>query len=122
MLKGQFRPLSLERLIRCLVALGQSVTIEVKPPSGRNTPRRDRALVRNWRKQGMPIEPLAIAEGQWYATADGEVRKVVKIGVNDVTYVLRTSSSGREQPREGEETVVSVVTFAADVDRVVDCD
>jgi predicted XRE-type DNA-binding protein len=36
MLKGQFRPLSLERLIRCLVALGQSVTIEVKPPSGRN--------------------------------------------------------------------------------------
>jgi predicted XRE-type DNA-binding protein len=36
MLKGQFRPLSLERLIRCLVALGQSVTIEVKPPAGRN--------------------------------------------------------------------------------------
>ncbi len=71
----------------------------------------------------MPIEPHAIAEGQCYATADGEVRKVVKIGVNDVTYVLRTSSSGRGQPREeGEETVVSVVTFAADVDRVVDCD
>jgi predicted XRE-type DNA-binding protein len=35
MLKGQFRPLSLERLIRCLVALGQSVTIEVTRPSGK---------------------------------------------------------------------------------------
>ena len=29
MLKGQFRPLSLERLLRCLTALGQSVTLEV---------------------------------------------------------------------------------------------
>jgi predicted XRE-type DNA-binding protein len=33
MLKGQFRPISLERLIRCLVALGQSVTIDVRPPA-----------------------------------------------------------------------------------------
>ena len=70
----------------------------------------------------MPIELHAIAEGQCYATSDGEVRKVLKIGVKDVTYVLRTSSSGREQPREGEEMIVSVVAFAADVDRVVDCD
>ena len=38
MLKGQFRPISLERLIRCLVALGQSVTIAVGPPS-KNTAR-----------------------------------------------------------------------------------
>jgi predicted XRE-type DNA-binding protein len=29
MLRGQFRPLSLERLLRCLTALGQSVTVEV---------------------------------------------------------------------------------------------
>jgi predicted XRE-type DNA-binding protein len=33
MLKGQFRPISLERLMRCLVALGQSVTIDVGPPA-----------------------------------------------------------------------------------------
>ena len=31
MLGGRFRPISLERLMRCLVALGQSVTIEVGP-------------------------------------------------------------------------------------------
>ena len=34
MLGGRFRPISLERLMRCLVALGQSVTIEVGPPKG----------------------------------------------------------------------------------------
>ena len=31
MLAGQFRPISIERLMRCLVALGQSVTIDVGP-------------------------------------------------------------------------------------------
>ena len=35
MLGGRFRPISLERLMRCLVALGQSVTIEVGPPKGK---------------------------------------------------------------------------------------
>ncbi len=35
MLKGQFRPISLEKLMRCLVALGQSVTIDVAPPVGK---------------------------------------------------------------------------------------
>ena len=35
MLKGQFRPMSLEKLMRCLVALGQSVTINVGPPAGK---------------------------------------------------------------------------------------
>ena len=35
MLGGQFRPISIERLLRCLVALGQSVTIEVGPPAGK---------------------------------------------------------------------------------------
>ena len=34
MLGGRFRPVSVERLLRCLVALGQSVTIEVGPPKG----------------------------------------------------------------------------------------
>ena len=29
MLRGQFRPLSLERLLRCLMALGQRVMVEV---------------------------------------------------------------------------------------------
>ena len=33
MLRGQFRPISLERLMQCLVALGQSITIDVHPPS-----------------------------------------------------------------------------------------
>lgn len=33
MLAGQFRPISIERLMRCLVALGQSVTIDVGPPA-----------------------------------------------------------------------------------------
>jgi predicted XRE-type DNA-binding protein len=44
MLKGQFRPLSLERLIRCLIAMGQTVTIEVKGHSGRKA--RPRLTVR----------------------------------------------------------------------------
>ncbi len=35
MLGGRFRPVSIERLMRCLVALGQSVTIEVGPPKGK---------------------------------------------------------------------------------------
>lgn len=35
MLNGQFRPMSLERLIRCLVALGQTVTIDVGPPESK---------------------------------------------------------------------------------------
>jgi predicted XRE-type DNA-binding protein len=32
MLRGQFRPISLERLLRCLVALGQSVAIDIGKP------------------------------------------------------------------------------------------
>ena len=32
MLKGLYRPISLERLMFCLVALGQNVTIDVRPP------------------------------------------------------------------------------------------
>lgn len=35
MLRGGFRPMSLERLMQCLVALGQSVTIDVGPPAGK---------------------------------------------------------------------------------------
>lgn len=38
MLKGQFRPVSIERLMRCLVALGQNVTIEIGPPPKRAAP------------------------------------------------------------------------------------
>ena len=38
MLKGQFRPMSVERLMRCLVALGQSVTIDVGPPTMQAVP------------------------------------------------------------------------------------
>jgi predicted XRE-type DNA-binding protein len=33
MLRGHYRPISLERLMQCLVALGQSVTIEVGQPA-----------------------------------------------------------------------------------------
>ncbi len=35
MLTGQFRPISIERLMQCLVALGQSVTIDVGPPKSK---------------------------------------------------------------------------------------
>jgi predicted XRE-type DNA-binding protein len=35
MLKGQFRSLSLERLLRCLAALGQRVRVEIDPPRKR---------------------------------------------------------------------------------------
>lgn len=38
MLKGQFRPISVERLMRCLVALGRSVTIDVGPPKKKAAP------------------------------------------------------------------------------------
>ena len=38
MLQGQFRPISVERLLRCLVALGQSVTIDVGPPRKQTAP------------------------------------------------------------------------------------
>ena len=33
MLRGQFRPISLERLMQCLVALGQIITIDVHSPT-----------------------------------------------------------------------------------------
>ena len=33
MLKGLYRPISLERLMLCLVALGQNVTIDVRQPA-----------------------------------------------------------------------------------------
>jgi predicted XRE-type DNA-binding protein len=46
MLKGQFRPLSLERLLRCLAALGQSVRVEVDP-APRKRARRRSAPARN---------------------------------------------------------------------------
>jgi predicted XRE-type DNA-binding protein len=35
MLRGQFRPISLEKLMQCLVALGQTVTIDVSAPTGK---------------------------------------------------------------------------------------
>lgn len=35
MLRGQFRPISLEKLMQCLVALGQSVTIDVGAPASK---------------------------------------------------------------------------------------
>ena len=38
MLKGQFRPISMERLMRCIVALGHSVTIDVAPPKKKSAP------------------------------------------------------------------------------------
>ncbi len=38
MLKGQFRPISVERLMNCIVALGQSVTIDIGPPKRRSAP------------------------------------------------------------------------------------
>ena len=34
MLKGQFRLVPLEKLMRCLVALGQSVIIDIRQPDG----------------------------------------------------------------------------------------
>jgi predicted XRE-type DNA-binding protein len=46
MLKGQFRPISLEKLMRCLVALGQSVTIDVGPPPKKTARPRIRVTVR----------------------------------------------------------------------------
>ena len=42
MLRGQFRPVSIERLMQCLVALGQSVTIDVHTP----TNKAERAAIR----------------------------------------------------------------------------
>lgn len=35
MLKGQIRPMSIERLTRCLVSLGQTETIDVTAPQSR---------------------------------------------------------------------------------------
>lgn len=37
MLNGQFRPLSIERLMKCLVALGQDVTIDISPARAKKT-------------------------------------------------------------------------------------
>jgi predicted XRE-type DNA-binding protein len=37
-LKGRPRPISLERLMRCLVAMGQSVAIDVGPPAKQTRP------------------------------------------------------------------------------------
>jgi len=38
MLRGEFRQVSVERLLRFLVALGQDVDVVVKPHRGRRTP------------------------------------------------------------------------------------
>ncbi len=38
MLRGHFRPISLERLMTCLIALGQSVTIDVSSSSSARAP------------------------------------------------------------------------------------
>ena len=35
LLRGQFRPMSLERLMQCIVALGQTVTIDIGAPSSK---------------------------------------------------------------------------------------
>lgn len=35
MLKGQYRPILLDKLLRCLVALGQSVIIDIRRPEGK---------------------------------------------------------------------------------------
>jgi predicted XRE-type DNA-binding protein len=48
MLTGHFRPISIERLIRCLVLLGMSVTIDVAPPAAK----RARAGIRVRRAAG----------------------------------------------------------------------
>ena len=37
MLKGQFRPISIERLMRCVVALGQDVTIDIGSPRDKSS-------------------------------------------------------------------------------------
>jgi len=36
LLSGKFRPVSIERLMRCLVALGQNVTIDIGPSKGKS--------------------------------------------------------------------------------------
>ena len=38
MLRGQFRPVSLERLMQCLVSLGQNIVIDVHAPPNRTEP------------------------------------------------------------------------------------
>jgi predicted XRE-type DNA-binding protein len=46
MLRGQFRPMSLERLMRCIVSLGQNVTIDVAAPADTSTARSTRIHAR----------------------------------------------------------------------------
>jgi hypothetical protein len=55
----------------------------------------------------MPIEPHGLAGGKCYATPDGQIRKVLKIVGDDLTYVSRTSApsarAGAGNPRVGRQ-------------------
>ena len=51
MLRGQFRPISLEKLMQCLVALGQSITIDIGTPTGKRVAPAIRVARSNTRKR-----------------------------------------------------------------------
>jgi predicted XRE-type DNA-binding protein len=53
MLRGQFRPISLEKLMQCLVALGSSVTIDVSAAMPKGAPAAIRVAPGKGRKREM---------------------------------------------------------------------
>jgi hypothetical protein len=67
----------------------------------------------------MPVDPSTVAKGKCYATSGGQVRRVLGISGNDVTYESRGKRmvAGSWSARN----TAKLDTFAAAVDKDVPC-
>jgi hypothetical protein len=69
----------------------------------------------------MPVEPEAISVGRCYLTHASEVRKVLEIDGQKLTYVARGKMAFPSWDREARRTTTTE-TFAYDVEREVPCE
>jgi hypothetical protein len=69
----------------------------------------------------MPINAGAIRVGQCYATAGGEVRKVIEVQSQTITFVVRGKLAFPTWDK-GKWRIAARDTFAYDVTRQVPCD
>ena len=69
----------------------------------------------------MPINPTSISLGHCYATAGGELRKVIQVQGGDVTYVVRGKLAFPIWDREKWQTLRRE-PFANEVTRELPCD
>jgi hypothetical protein len=69
----------------------------------------------------MPVEPKAIGVGRCYVTHAREVRKVLEIEGQKLTYVSRGKMAFPSWDREARR-ITTTETFAYDVEREVPCE